>query len=379
MSYETDCQTNELDTVFTDFMFDPEGERKVYEEVTDFPALAAKLNVALDMYNQQPKIAKMQIVLFQDAIIHVTKIIRIINLKRGHVMLVGVGGSGRHSLSRLSSYMSTMMCDQLEIRKDFGLKDFRNKLREMYEKVGFRDKEGRAMCFLFADNDVVQESFLEDVQNMLNSGIVPNIYTADELANLRTEMVKEYKRSGGTNEAPDAMNEWFFNRIKDNTHLAILMSPVGETFRSYCRQYPALINNTTIDWFMAWPYEALIEVANVFLGQLEMPDTMRPCLAALAAYTHSTTYESSLKMFSELKRMFYVTPTNFIELLKGYRGVLEQKRKKIGTQINKLRKGLLSLEEAREEVKVMASESEIKRQEVTKKTSECETSTRSGS
>jgi len=32
-------------------MFDPEGERKVYEEVTDFPALAAKLNVALDMYN----------------------------------------------------------------------------------------------------------------------------------------------------------------------------------------------------------------------------------------------------------------------------------------------------------------------------------------
>lgn len=253
------------------------------------------------------------------------------------------------------------------------MKDFRNKLREMYEKVGFRDKEGRAMCFLFADNDVVQESFLEDVQNMLNSGIVPNIYTADELANLRTEMVKEYKRSGGTNEAPDAMNEWFFNRIKDNTHLAILMSPVGETFRSYCRQYPALINNTTIDWFMAWPYEALIEVANVFLGQLEMPDTMRPCLAALAAYTHSTTYESSLKMFSELKRMFYVTPTNFIELLKGYRGVLEQKRKKIGTQINKLRKGLLSLEEAREEVKVMASESEIKRQEVTKKTSECET------
>jgi dynein heavy chain len=315
----------------------------------------------------------MDIVLFKDAIIHVTKIIRVINLKRGHAMLVGVGGSGRHSLSRLSSFMSTMMCDQLEIRKDFNLKDFRIKLREMYERVGFRDKEARALCFIFADNDVVQETFLEDVQNMLNSGIVPNIYTADELANLRSEMVKMYKIAGNTNETPDAMNEWFYNRIKDNVHLSILMSPVGETFRSYCRQYPALINNTTIDWFMAWPYEALIEVANNFLGELELPDDKRFGLAALAAYTHSTTDKSTTKMYNELKRIFYVTPTNFIELLKGYSSVLSVKRTKIGTQIDKLRKGLTSLEEARDEVKVMAGESEIKRQEVTKKTSECET------
>lgn len=163
------------------------------------------------------------------------------------------------------------------------------KLREMYERVGFRDKEARALCFIFADNDVVQETFLEDVQNMLNSGIVPNIYTADELGNLRSEMLKMYKIAGNTNETPDAMNEWFFNRIKDNVHLSILMSPVGETFRSYCRQYPALINNTTIDWFMAWPYEALIEVANNFLGELTLPDDKRMALAALAAYTHSTT------------------------------------------------------------------------------------------
>lgn len=272
----------------------------------------------------------MNIVLFKDAIIHVTKIVRVINLKRGHCMLVGVGGSGRHSLSRLSSHMSKFMCDQLEIKKDFGLKDFRNKLREMYERVGFRDKEGRSMCFIFADNDVVKETFLEDVQNMLNSGIVPNIYTADELGNLRPDMLKMYKLDGNTNEAPDAMNEWFFNRIKDNVHLSILMSPVGESFRSFCRQYPALINNTTIDWFMAWPYEALIEVANKFLGELDITDENRYNIAALAAYTHSTTYEKSLKMFSELKRMFYVTPTNFIELLKGYQKILEKNRTKIG-------------------------------------------------
>jgi dynein heavy chain len=47
----------------------------------------------------------MDLVLFKDAIIHVAKIYRVMNLKRGHVFLVGVGGSGRHSLTRLSAYI----------------------------------------------------------------------------------------------------------------------------------------------------------------------------------------------------------------------------------------------------------------------------------
>jgi hypothetical protein len=29
--------------------------------------------------------------------------------------------------------------------------------------------------------------------------------------------------------------------------------------------YPALINNTTIDWFMGWPDDALFEVAQNFI------------------------------------------------------------------------------------------------------------------
>jgi dynein heavy chain len=145
--------------------------------------------------------------------------------------------------------------------------------------------------FIFSDNDVVQESFLEDIQNTLNSGVVPNLYTSDELNRIRDEgiITKKYREDGQTNESPDAVNEWFFNRVKDNMHLSICMSPVGETIKSYFRQYPALINNTTIDWFMPWPEEALIEVAQKFLNAIELPDDKRSPLANLCGYTHATT------------------------------------------------------------------------------------------
>lgn len=95
--------------MFVDFLFS--DSMQVYEEVIDFNQLRNHLNAKLEDYNRQPKSSKMNIVLFRDAITHVTRIYRIINLKRGHCMLVGVGGSGRHSLTRLSSYISTMTCE----------------------------------------------------------------------------------------------------------------------------------------------------------------------------------------------------------------------------------------------------------------------------
>ena len=230
MTYKTDEEENARDAIFVDFLIDDE-ETKVYEEVIDYEKLRDHLIEKLERFNTQPKVQKMDIVLFRDAIIHISKIYRIINLKRGHALLVGVGGSGRHSLTRLSAYISNMNCEWLEIRKDFNLKMFRNKLKEIYELCAYNGARGGRdklkTVFLFSDNDVVKESFLEDMQNMLNGGIVPNIYPADDMQRVRDEMRSQYKLAGHTQETPELMNEFFFNRVKNHLHLAICMSPVG--------------------------------------------------------------------------------------------------------------------------------------------------------
>jgi len=48
-------------------------------------------------------------------------------------------------------------------------------------------------------------------------------------------MMKKYKEDKQINESPEAVNEWFLNRVKDNLHLSICMSPVGETFKTFIR------------------------------------------------------------------------------------------------------------------------------------------------
>lgn len=120
-----------------------------------------------------------------------------------------------------------MRYNQLEVTKGFTLRNFREFLKEMYEIAAYKGKDKLKTVFVFSDNDVVNESFLEDVNNMLSAGVVPNIYNAEELGKIREDMKREYKKAGNTNESPDVMNEFFFDRIKNNLHIVICMSPIG--------------------------------------------------------------------------------------------------------------------------------------------------------
>lgn len=53
------------------------------------------------------------------------------------------------------------------------------------------------------------------------------------------------------------------------------MSPIGDAFRNRLRMFPSLINCCTIDWFHAWPDDALEMVAYKFLEDVELDNEIR--------------------------------------------------------------------------------------------------------
>jgi len=48
--------------------------------------------------------------------------------------------------------------------------------------------EGKQTVFLFSDNQIKDESFVEDINMILNTGDVPNIYPPDEKADIIEKM-----------------------------------------------------------------------------------------------------------------------------------------------------------------------------------------------
>ena len=139
-----------------------------------------------------------------------------------------MGGSGRQSMTRLAAFMSSYTVFQIELSKNYGIAEWRDDLKKMLKRAGL---ENLPVVFIFSDTQVKKESFLEDINNILNSGDVPGLYESSEMDEIFA-VIKPIVQGSGMNPTKANMFACYCNRIKSNVHTVVCMSPIGETFRA---------------------------------------------------------------------------------------------------------------------------------------------------
>ena len=70
----------------------------------------------------------------------------------------------------------------------------------------------------------------------------------------------------GSAPARESIWQYFVTKCSNNLHIVMAMSPVGDTLRTRCRNFPGMVNNASIDWFFPWPDQALFAVASTFIS-----------------------------------------------------------------------------------------------------------------
>ena len=318
----------------------------------------------IEMMDNQAKLIKsisgymvetpISIELFEDSIQHLCRLNRLLRQVSGHGLLIGVGGSGKKSLIAVASEMAGCLLSQIEPTRKYGIEEFR---KEVFTKMLLpAGVEGKDVTLMLTDTHVVNESFLEDINNLINTGsiILNRELTEKLIKETEAEMTRQKITTG---EDPIS---FFTKRVKDKLHIVLAMSPIGDSLRTRIRNFPSFVNCCNVDWLDPWPEEALQTVAEKSLDELfkeqNIDAEMARSLVLSCVKSHQVAIKAAEDFLAYRKRKVYITPKTYIDLIKSFKHILNELKGNIEENINKLSNGLSKLIESGEKVEVYKEE-----------------------
>ncbi|XP_053089780.1 dynein axonemal heavy chain 11 isoform X1 [Pangasianodon hypophthalmus] len=309
-----------------------------YSPVEGWEQLRSTLTAALDTYNQLH--STMNLVLFQEAMQHVCRISRILVCQRGHALLVGVGGSGKQSLTRLAAYLSDMNTFQPVLHKGYSIQDLKMDLAGLCVNTGVKNLP---TVLLLTDAQIPDERFLIIISTLISSGEIRELLSDEEMDTVM-KAVKREVRESGLLDTTDNCWKFFKDRVHQNLKVVLCMSPVGNTLRVRMRRFPALLSCTTVDWFHEWPQEALQSVSLQFIKELRgIEPAIQEPISLFMAHAHASVKQASKRYRQKERRHNYSTPKSFLELLRLFGALLERRDLQLQQRLSRLNSGLHKL------------------------------------
>jgi dynein heavy chain len=190
-----------------------EEEIRIYEDYNTYDQLRPYFEDMLLNYNE--KHTPMNLVLFDDALEHLSRLLRVIRRPRGHALLVGLTGSGKSSLARLAAFVSRYQIFEITLARGYGDNEFKEDIKKLFRMLG---NDGKEAVFLFTESHLAKESFMEALNNMLTAGIVPTLFGDDERDQIINSIRDEVVKASIVDTTENCWN-YFVNKCRDNLHI----------------------------------------------------------------------------------------------------------------------------------------------------------------
>ena len=302
------------------------------------------------------------LVLFDDVLDHVLRIDRIFKQNQGHVLMIGVAGGGKTTLSRFVAWMNGLTVFQVKVHNMYTADDFDEDLRVVLRRAGC---ENEKIAFIMDEGNIMDTAFLERINTLLANGEVPGLFEKDEYASLMTQCKQASAQSGEALDGESELYHWFSKQIMKNLHVVFTMNPAEGGMQDRASTSPALFNRCVLDWFGDWSDPAAYQVATEFTINLDLekPDYQAPMAFPSAfeqcpqspshreavnnafVHVHLSAKQASREMRKREGRATHITPRHLLEAVNQFVTIYKEKCSKLEEEKRHLGVGLRKLQD----------------------------------
>ncbi|CAK8985673.1 unnamed protein product [Durusdinium trenchii] len=286
-------------------------ESRVYEEAKDKTKVQKVLEDANDDYNLSHT-AQMNLVFFQEQ--------WTLELRQDLLL----GENQREVVAVLTA--------------GYGIDAFREDEKKFLISAGAG--AAKATMFLLSDTQIINETFLEDINNILNAGEVPNLFPNDEIDRVIADTRPRAKECGQS-EAKDAVWQFFVESVRENLHIVKGLGWAYEVF------LPDTDTTQIQKWKGHLIEKALLGVsARQLSGMQGISDEVRDSVAKACCFVHQEVIRTSAIFEDRLRRKVYVTPKSYLDLISLYLEMIQEKKDEKDVSLKRLQTGVDKIDEA---------------------------------
>ncbi|KAF5301350.1 hypothetical protein FQA39_LY10748 [Lamprigera yunnana] len=321
------------------------------------------------------------LVLFDEVLDHVLRIDRIFRQPQGHLLLIGVSGAGKTTLSRFVAWMNGLSIFQIKVHNKYTAEDFDEDLRSVLRRSGCKDEK---IAFILDESNMLDSSFLERMNTLLANGEVPGLFEGDEYTTLMTQCKEGAQREGLMLDSGDELYKWFTGQVMRNLHVVFTMNPSTDGLKDRAATSPALFNRCVLNWFGDWSDGALFQVGKEFTNRVDLdkpswkaPDffpsacnlipaspSHREAVINACVYVHQTLHKANGRLIKRGARTMAITPRHYLDFIHHFVKLHNEKRSDLEEQQLHLNVGLNKIAETVEQVEEMQKSLAVKSREL---------------
>lgn len=302
-----------------------------------------------------------QLVLYEDFLIHCLRIDRVLRQPQGHMILVGSASSGKTTMTKFVAWMNGLKTIQLNVYSDFGIEDFDRNLREIL----IRCCKGEQICYIIDESSIIETSFIERMNTLLANSEIPGLFEGDDYKNLINVCLEESQNQGLLLDSNEELYQWFSQQISVNLHVIFTVAELNNSNRLQVISSPALFNRCVLSYMGNWSAKTLYEVGTktiedvpvdisnfvlneAYVSSVSQPITnFRELLIDIFIFIHNTVMSPNSKQ----------SPGQFMALISNFKNMftkelheMEETQRHSTNGLNKLRETVLQVAQLKEEL-----------------------------